>query len=78
MMEGQSKTHSGMESVVNVLVGFGVALLTQILVFPLFDIHIPISHNLGISVVFTVVSLVRSYCLRRAFNYWHLCQRRRA
>lgn len=64
----QTRIHSAIESVANVVVGFGVALLSQILVFPLFGIHVPLSANLGIGAWFTVISLVRSYVLRRWFN----------
>jgi hypothetical protein len=53
---------------VNVAVGWGVALISQLVVFPLFDIHIPFSSNLAISAWFTLISLVRSYVLRRWFN----------
>ena len=42
----------------------------QILIFPLFNIYIPISDNIKIGVLFTVVSLVRSYALRRLFNWF--------
>lgn len=40
----QTKLQSAIESVSNV-VGFGVAILSQILVFPMFDIHVPLSSN---------------------------------
>ena len=69
---GQSRRHSFLESILNVAVGYGIAILTQIVVFPLFGIHIPIRDNLLIGVLFTIVSIVRSYALRRAFNWWHL------
>ena len=69
---GQPRGHSVMESVVNVMAGFVVALFTQIVVFPWFGIHIEITQNLGISAIFTVISLARSFLLRRAFNAWHL------
>lgn len=64
----QSRIGSLAESVVNVLVGYGVAVGAQIAIFPLFGIHLPVSDNLLIGVLFTVVSLVRSYLLRRLFN----------
>lgn len=67
----QSKRHSFYEAVVNVLVGYAIAVATQVLVFPLFGIHIPLEHDLLIGLIFTVVSLLRSYALRRAFNRWH-------
>lgn len=64
----QSRLMSLVESLANVLVGYGVAVLTQVLVFPLFDLHVPLSDNLLIGTVFTGVSLVRSFVLRRSFE----------
>lgn len=68
MADGQSRGMSLLESVVNVLVGFLIALATQIVVFPLFDIHISLADDLLIGACFTVVSIARSYLLRRLFN----------
>ena len=64
----QSKTHSLIESVSNVLIGYLVALLSQLLIFPLFGINVPLSDNLLIGLWFTLISIVRSYTLRRFFN----------
>jgi hypothetical protein len=64
----QSRFLSAVESIANVAVGFGVALLSQLAVFPMFDIHVPLSSNLAIGAWFTAISLVRSYVLRRWFN----------
>lgn len=64
----QTKRGSAIEAVANVAVGYGVAVATQVAVFPLFGLHARLSDNLAIGGVFTVVSLVRSYVLRRAFN----------
>lgn len=66
----QTRAHSFIESVTNVVVGYGVALGAQLVVFPLFGMHVTIRQNLGIGLIFTGVSLARSYCLRRLFNYW--------
>lgn len=57
-----------MESVINVLIGFGVGVGSQYFIFPLFDIHVPFWTNVEMAVWFTVVSIVRSYLVRRAFN----------
>lgn len=59
---------SMVESVANVVIGYGVAVLTQVVVFPLFGLQASIADNLMIGGVFTGVSLVRSYVLRRAFD----------
>lgn len=65
----QSRRMSAVESVANVLVGYGVAVTAQVLVFPLFGLHASLGDNLAIGAVFTVVSLARSYTLRRVFNW---------
>ncbi len=69
LIKVQTKKVSLFESVTNVVVGYGVALASQIVLFPLFGIHISIKTNLWIGFWFTIISIVRSYLLRRAFNY---------
>ena len=64
----QTRLQSFIESIANIAVGYLVALASQLVVFPLFGIHIPLSTNLGIGAIFTVISLVRSYVIRRWFN----------
>jgi hypothetical protein len=60
---------SVVETTSSTLIGLGVAYLTQMLVFPLFDIEIPHSSHAAIVAVFTFVSLVRSFLVRRLFNW---------
>lgn len=67
-MSGQSKRGSMAEACLNVAIGYGVALVSQLVVFPLYGIHVPLSTNVAIGVWFTVISLARSYVLRRWFN----------
>jgi hypothetical protein len=64
----QARRHSAYESVINVAVGYIIGLLSQIVVFPVFDIHISFSSNLAISGWFTAISIVRSYVIRRYFT----------
>ncbi len=64
----QSRTMSFVEAVTNVIVGYGVAVATQILIFPMFGLHATLAQNLKIGAVFTVVSIARSYALRRLFE----------
>lgn len=66
----QKRRHSAIESVANVIVGYIVAFISQIVVFPFFGINIPISDNLLIGFWFTLISICRSYALRRVFNKW--------
>lgn len=64
----QSRLMSLVEAVTNVVVGYGVAVLVQLVLFPVSGIHVGISDNLAIGLVFTAVSLARSYLLRRPFS----------
>jgi len=64
----QTKLQSLKESFVNVFIGYVVAVLSQLIVFPIFDIKVEFVDNLAIGVYFTVISLVRSYVIRRYYN----------
>jgi len=64
----QSKKYSLLESVSNVCIGYFVALMSQIIIFPFFDIDIHIKDNILIGLWFTIISICRSYILRRFFN----------
>ena len=64
----QSRLMSLVESVANVLVGYGVAVVTQILIFPIFGLHTTLAQNLKMGAIFTVVSIARSFALRRVFE----------
>ncbi len=64
----QSRAMSLVESFANVIVGYGLAVITQILVFPPFGLHTTLEQNLMIGAIFTVVSIARSFALRRLFE----------
>lgn len=64
----QTKRSSFLESCVNVLIGYIVAIASQLMIFPWFGINIPFHDNLLIGVYFTIISLIRSYVIRRWFN----------
>ena len=64
----QSRAMSLVEAVANVGVGYAVAVITQILIFPVFGLHTTLAQNLKMGAVFTVVSIARSYILRRLFE----------
>lgn len=68
MKNRQSRIQSFAESLMNVIIGYLIALLTQITVFPLFDIYVSVDTHIAIGVIFTGVSLIRSYVIRRVFN----------
>lgn len=64
----QTRLMSFVESVANVIVGFGVAVATQILIFPIFGLHTTLVQNLQMGLIFTGVSILRSFILRRLFE----------
>ena len=67
-MTGQTKRHSLIESVINVIVGYGVAVASQTVILPLFGITIGLGESAEMALWFTGISIVRSYVLRRLFN----------
>jgi hypothetical protein len=70
----QPRIESLIESLANIAVGYLVAVGSQMLVFPMFGIDVPTRTNFLIGLWFTGISLVRSYALRRVFN-WRLQRR---
>ena len=74
----QSRKHSIIESCTNIIIGYFVALGSQLVIFPAFGVHVSFKTNLWIGAWFTLVSLVRSYIVRRAFNKLgrHLARKR--
>lgn len=62
------------EAITNVAIGYGIAVVTQMLIFPIFGLHTTLAANLQIGAVFTGISLLRSFLLRRFFE---ACLKRR-
>jgi len=57
----QSRLMSLVEANTNVVVGFALALATQLVLFPMFGLVVSVTDNVVIGCVFTAVSLARSY-----------------
>lgn len=67
----QTRRGSAGEAVANVAIGYGIAVAAQVVIFPWFGVHLPLQQNMAIGALFTVVSLVRSYAIRRFFRRLH-------
>lgn len=67
----QTRLQSFIEAWSNVAIGYFVAPAAQLIVFPLYDIDVSVSQNIQIGLIFTAVSIARSYLLRRLFNRMH-------
>lgn len=68
----QSRLMSLLEQTLSTAIGFGIALATQLIIFPWFGFHPDIGTNLAITAIFTVVSVARGYLLRRLFEALHI------
>lgn len=76
--EGQSKRASVLEAFANILIGFWVSVGANMLVLPFFPNPGAFREAFLIGLIFTVISFVRSYLLRRLFNLFHIRQNRRS
>lgn len=65
----QSRRMSIIEAITNVAVGYALAVVTQILMFPWFGLHASFGDSLALGLVFTGISLIRGYALRRLFTH---------
>ncbi len=64
----QTRLGSLIEAFINVLVGFTINYLANLLIFPLFGMHISLTDNILMGLIYTAISIVRSYTIRRWFN----------
>jgi hypothetical protein len=64
----QTKLGSVAEAWANIAVGFTINYFANLLIFPLFGMHISAKNNFLLGVIYTGISLARSYILRRYFN----------
>lgn len=65
----QSRVMSLVETMTNIAIGFVISLVSQIVIFHFYDVHLSIGENLAMTVWFTAISIIRSYCIRRWFNH---------
>lgn len=64
----QTKKHSLLESLTNVIVGLLMSFLTQLVIYPILNIEVSLNQNIIITTVFFIISFVRGYVIRRIFN----------
>ena len=64
----QSKRESMIETLTSVFVGWLIGVILNMLVLPLFDYNITVVDSLWVSLIFTAVSVIRGYIIRRWFN----------
>ena len=64
----QSKARSWGEAWTNIVIGYAINFVANLVVFPLFGYDISVADNILIGLVFTVISVCRQYVVRRYFN----------
>lgn len=64
----QTKKQSFIESLTNTAIGFSVSYASTFLIFPLMGFNSSGTQNLIITIYFTIISILRSYIIRRFFN----------
>lgn len=64
----QTKLGSFYEALINIIIGWTINFTANMTIFPLFGWEISIEQNIWLGTIYTVISLVRSYIIRRWFN----------
>lgn len=68
---GQTRAQSLTESVTNIGIGWLLSLGVTAVVLPCFGHQVTFGENAAMTTIFTAISLVRSYAVRRYFNHVH-------
>ena len=64
----QTKKQSMIESLTSTTIGIIIGIVLNLTILPIFGYPVSLSDSLWISVIFTVISIIRSYIIRRWFN----------
>lgn len=68
MTMGQKKSHSFAEAIFNTVFGFAISMAANLIVLPWFGFKVTVHDAFNIGIIFTFISIARSYILRRIFN----------
>jgi hypothetical protein len=65
----QTIKRSWQESWTNIAVGFLINYLANLLILPIFGFNsLTWDKNIGLGIIYTGISLLRSFCIRRIYN----------
>lgn len=65
----QSKTMSALETLASTAIGYSVATAANFYILPLFGYPVSLKDASMIGVIFTIISLIRGYIVRRLFTW---------
>jgi hypothetical protein len=75
----QTRLGSLIEVCINIAIGFAINWVANLYILPLYGFHITGGQAFSMGLIFTVISVVRSYVIRRWFNnYLHAAAQRMA
>lgn len=69
MKEKQTLKHSFMESITNIVLGGALSVLVTFSFFPMFGWAISLDQSIALTLMFSALSLVRGFTVRRFFIY---------
>ena len=64
----QSRLSSFVEACMNVFIGFIINFGANFVIFPWFGWQLSLQNNLKVGAIYTAISIIRSYAVRRWFN----------
>lgn len=64
----QTRLQSFIEACINTFLGFVITLACVPFIYPIFGHSFTFTQNLGITAIFTVISIIRGYAVRRWAN----------
>lgn len=64
----QTKLSAFIESCTNICIGFTINFFANLLILPMFGFHVTLGDNFLIGLLYTLVSVARSYVIRRWFD----------
>ena len=65
----QSRRRSWKEAWSNIFIGFGINFVANLIILPLFGFtSLTMGKNFTLGILYTGISLLRTYCIRRWFN----------
>lgn len=65
---GQSRRQAVIEAWTNIVIGFSINYVVNIFLLPLVGAQITMANNLWLGCIYTAISMLRQYAIRRWFN----------
>jgi len=69
-LSSQTKLQSIFETITQIMTGYMINVCMYMVILPLFGFNVTLTQSFQVSALFTVISLVRLYVIRRLFNNW--------